>query len=80
MLDKLENGKDKALGKMKETAGKLMDNEELEFRGKVQGMKATIGEKAEDVKETLMGKANDLMDKVENLREEKKEKSEKTKW
>ncbi len=64
MLDKLKNGKDKAVGKLKETAGKWMDDEELEFRGKVQGIKGDMGEKAEDVKDNVMEKANDFVDKV----------------
>ncbi len=64
MIDKMENGKDKAVGKIKETAGKWMDDEGLEFQGKMQGIKGNIGEKTEDMKESVMEKANDLIDKV----------------
>ncbi|WMJ88359.1 CsbD family protein [Anaerocolumna sp. MB42-C2] len=74
MMDKLENGKDKAIGKMKEKAGKWMDDEDLEFQGKVQGMKAVIGEKADDMKDDVVGKANDLLDKANVVIEDKKKK------
>ncbi|WP_246240306.1 CsbD family protein [Anaerocolumna sedimenticola] len=74
MMDKIENGKDKVLGKMKETAGKWMDDEDLEFQGKVQGMKAAIGEKADDMKDAVLGKTNDLLDKVNVVIEDKKKK------
>ena len=74
MMDKLENGKDKAMGKMKETAGKWMDDEELELKGKVQGMKAAIGERADDMKDAVVGKTNDLLDKVNVVVEDKKKK------
>ena len=80
MLNKIENGKDKAVGKIKETAGKWMDDDELEFKGKVQGIKAAMGEKADDLKDNLLGKANDLMDKVEIHGEDKNKKWDKTKW
>ncbi|QHQ63784.1 CsbD family protein [Anaerocolumna sedimenticola] len=73
-MDKIENGKDKVLGKMKETAGKWMDDEDLEFQGKVQGMKAAIGEKADDMKDAVLGKTNDLLDKVNVVIEDKKKK------
>ena len=73
-MDKLENGKDKAMGKMKEKAGKWMDDEDMEFRGKVQGMKAVIGEKADDMKDDVVGKANNLLDKVNVVIEDKKKK------
>jgi uncharacterized protein YjbJ (UPF0337 family) len=64
LINRLENGKDKALGKIKETAGKIMNSDQLEFQGKMQSMKAGIGEKVEDVKDNVMGKANEIIDKV----------------
>lgn len=80
MLDKLERGKDKALGKIKEAAGKWMEDDQLEFHGKVQEIKGTLGEKADDLKETAMGKANDFMDKVEIAGDDKNDKQDKMKW
>jgi uncharacterized protein YjbJ (UPF0337 family) len=74
MLDKWENGKDKVVGKMKETAGKWTDNNQLEFHGKVQGIKAAIGDKTEDMKENVLGKANDLIDNAKVVAEDKKDK------
>lgn len=87
MLDKLDHGKDKAMGKIKETAGKWMEDDELEFQGKAQGMKAAIGEKADDLKESVVSKANnimdktnDLLDKVDSLGEDKRKKKQNMKW
>ncbi len=74
MIDKMENGKDKAVGKLKEAAGKWMDDEGLEFQGKVQGMKAVIGEKTDDMKESVMEKANDFIDKVKEDNRDKNNK------
>ncbi len=62
-MKNLNNSKDRLMGKLKETAGKLTDNEEMEFRGKLQNMKSEIGEKLEDIKEDVLEKSNDLIDK-----------------
>lgn len=59
-----DNGKDRLIGKLKETAGKLTDNEELEFRGKLQNIKSDIGERLEDMKEDVLEKTNSIIDKV----------------
>ena len=64
MKNELENGKDKIIGKIKETAGDITDDDELEFKGKLQTMKADIGNKVEDMKDAVLDKANDLLDKV----------------
>ncbi|MGB8451888.1 MAG: hypothetical protein WCD89_06095 [Anaerocolumna sp.] len=74
MLDKWENGKDKVIGKLKETAGKWMEDDQLEFHGKVQGMKAVIGEKTDDLKDNVLEKTNDLIDKSKIVSEDKKDK------
>ncbi|WFR54884.1 CsbD family protein [Anaerocolumna sp. AGMB13025] len=74
MLDKWENSKDKAVGKIKETAGKWTDNNQLEFHGKVQGIKAAIGDKTEDMKDKVFDKANDLIDNAKVVVEDKKNK------
>lgn len=63
-MDKLENGMNKMMGKVKETAGKMTDMEDMELKGKLQGMKADVGNKMEDMKEEVLDKANDLMDKM----------------
>jgi uncharacterized protein YjbJ (UPF0337 family) len=60
----LENEKDRIVGKLKETTGNFMDDEELEFKGKLQSMKADIGNKAENIKDTVLEKANDVIDKI----------------
>ncbi len=74
MSNKLENGKDKVVGKLKETAGKWMDDEELEFQGKVQGIKGDIGDKADRTKDKIIGKANDAIDKTKVNNEGKNKK------
>lgn len=55
---------EKIIGKVKEQAGKLTDNNELELKGKLQSMKANLGDKIDDVKDELYDKANDIIDKV----------------
>jgi len=64
--NKLKNGKDKIVGTVKEATGKFTDSNELELKGKLQTMKADIGNKADDVKEQMMGKANQIIDKVKD--------------
>ncbi len=64
MEKKIKNETEKIIGKVKEQAGKLTDNNELELKGKLQSMKANIGDKFDDVKDELYDKANDIIDKV----------------
>lgn len=64
MLNELENAKDRVVGMIKETSGKLMDDNKLELKGKIQSMKADIGDKVEDMKEGVSEKANQFIDKV----------------
>ncbi len=64
MRNELENAKDKVVGMIKETSGKLMDDDKLELKGKMQSMKADIGDKVEDMKDEVAGKANQIIDKV----------------
>lgn len=52
--------KDKVVGKVKETTGKLIDNEKLEAKGKAERLKGEAKEKASDVKD----KAEDTVDKA----------------
>lgn len=64
LKEDLENSKDNLMGKIKETAGRHMDNNRLELKGKLQTMKAQVGDKLEDVKEEMAEKANDVLDLV----------------
>ena len=61
-MNRMESSKDRMVGKMKESAGKVFDLEELEFKGKLQSMKSEVGDKLEDLKDVVYGIANDLLD------------------
>lgn len=61
--DNLENAKDKVVGELKEGAGKVTDNEQLELEGKMQSAKADVKQKGEEIKEGIAGKINDTLDK-----------------
>ena len=60
---KVENAKDKIIGELKETVGKVTGNEELELKGKIQSSKSEIKEKAGEIKEGIAEKINDVLDK-----------------
>lgn len=60
---KLENAKDKIVGEVKEAAGKVTGNEELELKGKIQSKKADVKKKAGELKESVAEKVNDIIDK-----------------
>lgn len=64
LINKLENGKDKIIGRVKEVTGKMTDSEGLEMKGKLQSMKLDVGNKAEDMKEDILDKANHFIDKM----------------
>lgn len=66
MADNLRNEKDMFFGKMKEKAGNLMNDNELELKGKLQGIKGNIGSKLEDMKEDTIEIANDFIDKMKD--------------
>lgn len=53
---------DKAVGKVKEEAGKRLGNAELEFKGKVQQIQGDSKDLLSDAKESVLRKANDLVD------------------
>ena len=55
--------KDKVVGEVKEVVGKVTDNDELELKGKIQSSGADIRKKADDVKDDIADKLNDLTDK-----------------
>ena len=51
---------DKGMGKVKEQAGKLTDNERLESEGKAQHIKGHIKEGTENVKDAWQGTKDGL--------------------
>lgn len=64
MIDKFKNEKGKAIGKVVESIGRTIDDEELEFKGKMQFIKSDIGSKLEDKKDKVLDKANDFIDQA----------------
>lgn len=60
--NKFKEMKDKVVGKVKEEAGKLTDNEELELKGKVQQGVGKVREAVEDVKDDVLDKVNETID------------------
>lgn len=71
MINDSKNRKDNVVGKIKETAGKIVDNPGLEFAGKLQSMTASMGTTAEGVKEEVLEKANNVIDHVKQTKKEK---------
>jgi uncharacterized protein YjbJ (UPF0337 family) len=65
-MDRLENAKDKAIGKVMETAGKVTKDQELEFTGKFKAMTTEVKDKFHDVKEDVFQEGNKLLDKVKD--------------
>lgn len=63
---KIGNVLDKIVGEVKEVTGKVTGNEELELKGKIQSAKADAKTKAEELKEGVVGKINDIIDEQEN--------------
>ena len=51
--DKLENTKDNVVGKAKEAAGKVTDNERLEAEGKIDQGKSDLKQAGEKVKDAF---------------------------
>ncbi|MDF2944154.1 MAG: hypothetical protein K0S01_3012 [Herbinix sp.] len=65
MIDKLENSKDKIIGKVKETTGQITNDNGLKLSGKLQMMNSDIIDNMEEVKEKLLVKANNFVDQAE---------------
>lgn len=65
---KLDRAKDKVTGEVKEAAGKISGNEQLELKGKIQSSRADIkksmdvGERMNEIKEDIAKKINDKID------------------
>lgn len=75
----VNNIKDKTVGEVKEVAGKVTDNEQLELNGKLQSTKAdlskkktNVADKIDDKKENIAKGMNNEIDK--NKRTAKKQK------
>lgn len=72
----LDHNKNKLAGGLKEAAGKITGNEQLELEGKMQSTKAdfkksiNVADRIEDIKENIAGKINDSVDK--NKKNQKK--------
>ena len=62
---KLENTKDKVVGKTKEAVGKATGNQETELKGKLQYQKGVVNDKVDGIKEKVAGKINDALDENE---------------
>jgi len=60
--NRIENTKDKLIGKTKEAVGKATGSEETELKGKLQSKKADLKEKFDDSKEKIIEKINDKLD------------------
>lgn len=73
MSNEIEKNVDKIVGKVKEVAGQVVNSEELELKGKLQGLKGEAAEVGEKVKEKIAEKANDLIDAIQEKKEESKE-------
>lgn len=58
--DTFENSKDKLSGRLKEGAGKLTGDKEVETEGKVQQGKADVADAVQDAKDTVKGAVDGL--------------------
>lgn len=63
-MGKIEDAKDKAIGKVMGTAGRMAEDKKLEFSGKFQSATAEVKDKMYDVKENIVQEANDLKNKA----------------
>ena len=64
MIDKMKNTKDNVVGKMKETTGKMINNDRLELNGKLQSFQSKVGEGMEKLKGELAEKANHVIERT----------------
>jgi len=61
--NKVEGIKDKVVGKTKETLGKASDNQEMEFKGRLQYQKGDLKEKIDKTEDKIEDKFNDTTNK-----------------
>lgn len=64
-MGKTLDAKDKAVGKVIETTGKITNDQDLEFTGKFRTLTTELKDKMYDVKEDVFQEANKLMDRAE---------------
>lgn len=75
--DTFDNNKEKMTGQIKEAAGKITGNEQLELKGRIQSSKAdfkkniNIHNNVDEVKEGIAGKINDMLDKKDAKKDKK---------
>lgn len=62
--DSIKGLKDQATGKVKEVAGEVTGNEELEAKGKAEGLLGKAKEALGDAKDSVAEKFNDVVDSV----------------
>ena len=62
-MGRLENAKDNAMGKIMETAGKVTNDQELEFTGKFQSLTSEVKDKVYNAKEAVYQVGNNLIDR-----------------
>lgn len=61
--NKVENEKDKVVGKIKETVGKASDNQEMELKGRLQYQKGNLKEGIDKTEEKIEEKFDDTLNK-----------------
>ena len=62
--DQVEGRLDQAKGKIKELAGKVIDNDRLEAKGKAEQVSGKVQAKVGDSKEAVKDRAKDIVDKL----------------
>ncbi len=62
--DQVEGRLDQAKGKIKELAGKVIDNDRLEAKGKAEQVSGKVQAKVGDTKEAVKDRAKDIVDKL----------------
>jgi len=62
--NQIEGRVDQAKGKLKEAAGKLIGNEQLQVEGRVEQAGGKLQAKVGDIKQAAKDKARDLIDKI----------------
>jgi len=62
LKNKVENTKDKVIGKTKEGAGRATGSQAMELKGKLQYQKGDLKDKAGNTKEKIAEKVNDTLD------------------
>ncbi|GCD08878.1 CsbD family protein [Clostridium tagluense] len=63
LKNKIENTKDKVIGKAKEGVGRATGSQETELKGKLQYQKGDLNDKVDNNKEKIAEKINETLDK-----------------